>query len=63
MNPNEVHLAANINNYVRIYHVGSKYSKSPNFYNTMCALHSSFGTLDNEAHRIKRSAMNPMFSQ
>jgi len=63
INPNEVHLAADAENYDRIHHVGSKYSKSPNFYNAMCAPHSSFGTLDNEAHRIKRGAMNPMFSR
>jgi cytochrome P450 len=63
INPNEVHLAADADNYDRIHHVGSKYSKSPNFYNAMCAPHSSFGTLNNEAHRIKRGAMNPMFSR
>ena len=63
INPNEVHLAADADNYDRIHHVGSKYSKSPNFYNALCAPHSSFGTLSNEAHRIKRGAMNPMFSR
>jgi cytochrome P450 len=63
INPNEVHLAADADNYDRIHHVGSKYSKSPNFYNAMCAPHSSFGTMSNEAHRIKRGAMNPMFSR
>jgi len=46
-----------------VHHVGSKYSKSPNFYNALCVPHSSFGTLSNEAHRIKRAALNPMFSK
>jgi cytochrome P450 len=63
IDPNEVHLAADADDYDRIHHVGSKYSKSPNFYNAMCAPHSSFGTISNEAHRIKRGAMNPMFSR
>jgi cytochrome P450 len=63
INPNEVHLAADADNYDRIHHVGTKYIKSANFYNAMCAPHSSFGTINNESHRIKRGAMNPMFSR
>lgn len=46
-----------------VHHVGSKYAKSPIYYNAMCVPHSSFGTVSNEVHRIKRAAMNPMFSK
>lgn len=60
--PDEVHIA-DAQSYDQIYYVGSKYSKSPNFYNALCAPHSSFGTLSNDVHRIKRAAMNPMFSR
>lgn len=61
--PDEVHLAANADEYEKIYHVGSKYSKSPNFYNALCVPYSSVGTASNEVHRIRRGAMNPMFSR
>ncbi|KAF2171562.1 hypothetical protein M409DRAFT_18674 [Zasmidium cellare ATCC 36951] len=61
--PEEVHIAADADSYDRIYHVGSKYSKSPNFYNALCAPYSSFGALSNEVHRLRRGAMNPMFSR
>jgi cytochrome P450 len=61
--PNEVHIATNSEDYDKIYHVGSKYSKSPNFYNALCAPHSSVCTASNEVHKIKRGAMNPIFSR
>lgn len=61
--PEEVHIAADADSYDRIYYVGSKYSKSPNFYNALCAPYSSFGALSNEVHRLRRGAMNPMFSR
>lgn len=61
--PEEIHIATNSDDYDKIYHVGSKYSKSPNFYNALCVPHSSVGTASNEVHKIKRGAMNPIFSR
>jgi cytochrome P450 len=61
--PDEVHIAGNSDDYEKIYHVGSKYAKSPNFYNALCVPHSSVGTASNEVHKIKRGAMNPIFSR
>ena len=61
--PDEVHVATNSDDYEKIYHVGSKYAKSPNFYNALCVPHSSVGTASNEVHKIKRGAMNPIFSR
>jgi cytochrome P450 len=61
--PDEVHIATNSDDYEKIYHVGSKYAKSPNFYNALCVPHSSVGTASNEVHKIKRGAMNPIFSR
>jgi cytochrome P450 len=61
--PDEVHIATNSDDYDKIYHVGSKYSKSPNFYNALCVPHSSVGTASNEMHKIKRGAMNPIFAR
>jgi cytochrome P450 len=61
--PDEVHIATSSDDYDKIYHVGSKYSKSSNFYNALCVPHSSVGTASNEVHRIKRGAMNPIFSR
>lgn len=61
--PGEVHVATNSDDYEKIYHVGSKYAKSPNFYNALCAPHSSVCTASNEVHKIKRGAMNPLFSR
>lgn len=60
--PDEVHLT-DVENYDKIYSVGSKYEKSPNFFNALCVLHSTFGTTSNDLHRIKRGAINPMFSR
>jgi cytochrome P450 len=61
--PNEVHIATDADDYDKIYHVGSKFSKSPNFYNALCVPHSSVGTASNEVHRVKRAAMSPIFSR
>jgi cytochrome P450 len=60
--PDEIHLS-DPENYDKIYYVGSKYAKSPNFYNAMCVPTSTFGTTSIEVHRIRRGAMNPMFSR
>jgi cytochrome P450 len=43
--------------------VGSKFSKSANLYNALCIPLSTFGTISNDVHRIRRAAMNPMFSR
>lgn len=59
--PNEIHLS-DPENYDKIYHQGSKYAKSPNFYNALCVPNSAFGLCSNELHRIRRGALNPMFS-
>lgn len=60
--PDEVHLA-DADNYDKIYYIGTKYWKSPNYYNALCVPHSSFGSTPNEIHRIRRGALNPMFSR
>ena len=60
--PDEVHLA-DPDNYDRIYYMGSKYAKSPNFYNALCVPDSTFGTPPNDIHKIRRGALNPMFSR
>lgn len=60
--PNEVHLT-DPKNYDKIHYIGSKYCKSPIFYNALCVPQSSFGTISNEVHKIRRGALNPMFSR
>jgi len=60
--PDEVHLA-DAENYDKINYVGTKYWKSPNYYNALCVPNATFGTHSNEIHKIRRGAMNPMFSR
>lgn len=60
--PNEVHLS-DPENYEKIYYVGSKFWKSPQFYDALGLNTSTFGTSSNELHRIRRSALNPLFSR
>lgn len=60
--PNEVHLT-DAANYDKIYYMGTKYWKSPNFYNALCVPSSTFGTPPNDVHKIRRGALNPMFSR
>ncbi|KIV95977.1 hypothetical protein PV10_03563 [Exophiala mesophila] len=60
--PEEIHLS-DADNYDKIYYVGSKFYKSPNLYNALCIPLSTFGCVSNETHRIRRGAMNPMFSR
>ncbi|GAB7363733.1 hypothetical protein MBLNU230_g4301t1 [Neophaeotheca triangularis] len=60
--PNEVHFT-DPENYDKIYYVGSKFGKSPNYYNALCVPHSTFGTPSNEVHKIKRGALNTVFSR
>jgi len=60
--PNEVHLAS-ADDYDKIYYMGTKYWKSPIYYNALCVPSSSFGTPPNDMHKIRRGALNPMFSR
>ena len=60
--PDEIHLT-DAENYDKIYYMGSKYEKSPLYYNALCVPASTFGTITNEVHKIRRGAMNPMFSR
>jgi Cytochrome P450 len=60
--PNEVHLN-DPDNYEKIYNVGSRYSKDPPFYRAFGADASIFSTTSNHLHRIRRAALNPLFSR
>ncbi|TVY55117.1 Cytochrome P450 monooxygenase yanH [Lachnellula suecica] len=60
--PDEVHLSEP-DNYDKIYSVGSKYAKAKPYYETMSCGDSSFTTMGNEEHRVKRSRLNPFFSR
>lgn len=60
--PDEVHLSS-AEDYDKIYYMGTRYWKSPIFYNALCVPNSSFGTPPNDIHKIRRGAMNPMFSR
>ena len=62
INPDEVHLA-NAAQYDEIYYMGTKFSKAPIFYNALCVPSSTFGTPPNDIHKIRRGALNPMFSR
>jgi hypothetical protein len=50
-------------NYEKIYNVGSRYSKDPPFYRAFGADASIFSTTSNHLHRIRRAALNPLFSR
>jgi cytochrome P450 len=60
--PDEVHLS-DPDNYERIYHVGSRYSKDANFYGAFGNENSSFTTPANELHRKRRTGLNSFFSR
>jgi len=60
--PNEIHLS-DPENYDKINYVGTKYSKSPEFYDNFCLPYSTFATPSNEVHAIRRAALNPLFSR
>lgn len=60
--PDEIHLA-DPGNYERIYSVGSKYSKAPGFYGAFGSNSAAFTTASNETHRVRRAALNPLFSR
>ncbi|KAL8963291.1 MAG: hypothetical protein Q9193_000431 [Seirophora villosa] len=60
--PHEVHLS-DPENYDKIYHVGSKYSKDAHFYGGFANPNSMFTTPSNEIHRTRRGDLNPFFSR
>lgn len=60
--PHEVHLS-DPENYDKIYHVGSKYTKDARFYGGFANPNSMFTTPSNEVHRTRRGDLNPFFSR
>ncbi|EYE93682.1 cytochrome P450 [Aspergillus ruber CBS 135680] len=60
--PNEVHLS-DPKNLEKIYSIGSRYGKHGDFYRAVGSERASLATESPEAHRIKRSAINPFFSR
>lgn len=50
-------------NYEKIYHIGSRYSKDANYYGAFGNENSSFTTPANELHRIRRTGLNSFFSR
>lgn len=60
--PDEVHLS-DPDNYDVIYHMNTKYAKVAPYYKSMGGGYSTFTTVSNEEHRIKRSHLNPFFSK
>jgi cytochrome P450 len=62
INPREVSLY-DPDNYDKIHHVGSKFSKDPNFYSAFLAPTASVTIASNSLHRMRRSVMAPLFSR
>jgi cytochrome P450 len=63
ISPNEIHLS-DPENYEKIYYIGSKApSKAGYFYSAFGLKTAGFGTLSNELHRVRRGALNPLFSK
>lgn len=60
--PDEVHLS-DPDNYETIYSVGTKYSKSKQFYDGFGIGYSTFSTGPNALHRIRRGKLDPFFSR
>jgi len=63
--PNEVHLN-DPEQYEKIYSVGTKFAKDPSFYKPIDGPVKTpiiLTVLDHDAHRIRRSALNPFFSR
>ena len=60
--PDEVHLS-DPDNYEVIYSVGTKYAKSPQFYDGFGIGYSTFSTGPNSVHRVRRSRLDPFFSR
>jgi hypothetical protein len=49
--------------YDKIYHVGTKYYKSPSYYRVFGSPSATFTTIHNAVHASRRSALNPFFSR
>ena len=62
ISPNDIHLS-DPENYDKIYYVGSKFWKSPNFYGPFGLKTAAVTTLRNEVHRVRRAAISPLFSR
>ncbi|KAJ5715840.1 uncharacterized protein N7483_013021 [Penicillium malachiteum] len=60
--PNEVSLN-DPENYSRIYHVGSKYWKAPDYYRVFGAPAAFFTTVENRLHSLRRAPLNTFFSR
>lgn len=60
--PDEVSLS-DPENYNKIYHMGSKYCKSPNYYRVFGAPAAFFTTVENKLHAARRAELNPFFSR
>lgn len=60
--PDEVHLS-DPDNYEVIYSVGTKYAKSPQFYDGFGIGYSTFSTGPNSVHRVRRARLDPFFSR
>jgi hypothetical protein len=63
ISPTEIHLS-DPDNYEKIYYIGKKApSKAPYFYDGFGLKTATFGTCPNELHRVRRAAINPVFSR
>lgn len=63
ISPDEIHLS-DPDNYEKIYYIGSKApSKAGYFYSAFGLKTAAFGTLSNDLHRVRRGALNPLFSR
>jgi cytochrome P450 len=62
ISPNDIHLS-DPENYEKIYHVGSKFWKSPNFYGSLGLKTAAVTTIPNDLHRVRRAAISPLFSR
>jgi len=60
--PNEIHLS-DVDNFDRVYYIGSKFGKDRSFYGALGDQTSMFSTASNELHRRRRAPLNPFFSR
>ncbi|TKA77152.1 hypothetical protein B0A49_03639 [Cryomyces minteri] len=60
--PNEIHLI-DPDNYDRIYSNSSRYEKPAAVYDSYLSPAAAFATPSNEVHRVRRAALNPIFSR
>jgi cytochrome P450 len=63
ISPNEIHLS-DPENYEKIYYIASRApAKAGYFYNVFGLHTAAFHTPSNELHRVRRGALNPLFSR